>query len=81
MHTATDLKNKLIDHMMGFDLNKLRMEELSGYAEIVSKINAMDKADYFDTMIKLIGNNGFGFNGIDTKISDPSYEKEMKENA
>ena len=81
MHTATELKNKLIDYLMEFDLNKLRMEELSGYAEIVSKINSMDKADYFDTMIKIIGNNGFGFKGTDTKISNPTYEKEAENNA
>ena len=81
MHTATDLKNKLIDYLMEFDLHNLRMEELNGYAEIVSKINAMDKADYFDTMIKLIGSNGFGFKGADTKISEPVYETEGKENA
>lgn len=81
MHTATELKNKLIDYLMEFDLNKLRMEELSGYAEIVSKINSMDKADYFDTMIKILGSSGFGFKGTDTKISDPAYEKETKDDA
>ena len=81
MHTSNELKSKLIDYMMEFDLSKLRIEELIGYAEIVSKISAIDKTDYFDAMLKIIGNTGFGNKAIETKSDDALCVKEVTDNA
>ena len=81
MHTSNELKSKLIDYMMEFDLSKLRIEELIGYAEIVSKISAIDKTDYFDTMLKIIGNTGFGNKALETKPDDVLCVKEVTDHA
>lgn len=57
---VTDLKHKLIDHLMSLDLSKMQMYELCSYTNIVTQINSMDKADYLDRMVDMLGKNTYG---------------------
>ena len=48
------VKDQVAKHLLRIDLDKLSMQELSVYSEIVTKLNPLyeDKPDYFATMSK-----------------------------
>ena len=50
------VKDQLAKHLLRIDLDKLSMQELSVYSEIVTKLNPLyaEKPDYFATMSKLM---------------------------
>lgn len=57
MHTISDVKAKLTEYMMGIDLAKLRLDELSSYADTLEKLARIDKEDYFDALLKVMTPN------------------------
>ena len=54
MHTIADVKARLTEHMMGIDLAKLRLDELSSYADTLEKLSRIGKGDYFESLLKVM---------------------------
>lgn len=57
MHTVDDVKAKLTEYMMSIDLEKLRFDELSSYADTLEKLARIGKGDYFESLLKMMTPN------------------------
>lgn len=58
-HTKEDLKKKLIDHMMGMDLNALDMKQLEAFADILNTIKLTEEKPYAEVVADMV-NKSFG---------------------
>ena len=57
-----DVKRQLAKHLLRVDLDKLSMQDLSTYAEMVSKLNAIfeEKPDYLSKAYALMNSGIYG---------------------
>lgn len=69
MATATNIKKRFIDHVNKIDLEKLSLYELSTYADLVEKIEKMEKPDFVESLTKM-GSIGFGFGSAPAKTKE-----------
>lgn len=53
MYAIADVKERLIEHLMTIDLNKMSMMDLSTYTNMVCQMINMDKPDYTDRIMSM----------------------------
>lgn len=53
MYAIADVKERLIEHLMTIDLNKMSMMDLSTYTNMVCQMITMDKPDYTDRIMSM----------------------------
>lgn len=58
MATVATIKKRFIDHVGKIEVEKLSLFELSTYADLVEKIEKLEKPDFMETFTKL---GGIGF--------------------
>ncbi len=60
MNTPKTLKQSVIDHLAGLDLNKMSIADVGIYTTIVGQLNNMEKPDMIEALAKM--SCGFGAN-------------------
>lgn len=58
MNTYHDVKQKLIDHMMTLDFDKMCTMDLVNVSHTIKDIHETEKADYVEKLLDKMGNYG-----------------------
>lgn len=69
MHKTDDIKQKLIDHMMGMDLSEMSLADINLYTLILSQLALTDKRE-----LSPLAPLGFGLGAI----ASPPVAEEVK---
>lgn len=49
-----DVKQRFIDYLGNMELDKLNMMDLSTYSNIIRTMHDTERADYFETIVKMM---------------------------